>query len=201
MTFSSPWRNPASPRAGRLRPFGIAFACGALLAAQSPAPGPEVGRSGQAGMTELDTDLIAAGAFASAATVAPGDRFALVVDVTPKPGMHVYAPGEHAYRVVRLRVDAPDYLRVHPLSYPPAEQYHYEPLDETVPVYQQPFRLVREVTVPMNEDTAALSAAPGGALVVTGALEYQVCDDEVCYVPATAPLRWKLAWRPLARDR
>lgn len=185
----------------RLRPFGIAFACGVLLAAQSPTPGPEVGRCGQAEMTELDTGLIAARACASAAAVAPGDRFTLVVDVTPKPGMHVYAPGEHAYRVVRLRVDTPDYLRVHPLSYPPAERYHYEPLDETVPVYRQPFRLVQEVTVPISAETAALSAAPGGALVVAGALEYQVCDDEVCYVPATAPLRWELAWRPRTRGR
>ena len=184
-----------------LRPFGIALACGALLAAQSPTPPPEVDRCGPAGKTVLDTGLIAARACASAAAVAPGDRFALVVDVTPKPGMHVYAPGEHAYRVVRLRVDTPGYLRVHPPSYPPAEQYHYEPLDETVPVYQQPFRLVREVTVPVSEETAALSAAPGGALVVAGALEYQVCDDEVCYVPATVPLSWELAWRPRARDR
>ena len=46
---------------------------------------------------------------------------------------------------------------------PPSELYHYEPLDETVPVYQQPFRLVQEVTVPMNEETAALAAAPAAS--------------------------------------
>lgn len=155
---------------------------------------------GAAAGTAIDTRLIAAQAHASDAAVAPGNRFALVVDVTPKPGMHVYAPGDHLYRVVRLRLDAPDYLRVHPLSYPPSESYHYEPLDETVPVYQQPFRLVQEVTVPLSEETAALAAAPGGTLVVEGTLEYQACDDEVCYIPAEAPLRWELAWRPLIRD-
>ncbi len=150
--------------------------------------------------TGMDSRLIAARAYASDAAVAPGNRFALLVDVEPKPDMHVYAPGDHVYRVIRLRVDAPEFLRVHPLSYPPSTLYHYEPLDETVPVYQEPFRLVQEVTVPMNEETAALAAAPGGTLVVEGTLEYQVCDDEVCYIPAEAPLRWELAWRPLIRD-
>ena len=150
--------------------------------------------------TEIDTRLIAARTHASDAAIAPGNRFALVVDVTPKPGMHVYAPGDHLYRVVRLRLDAPDYLRPHPLEYPPSEQYHYEPLDETVPVYQQSFRLVQEVTVPMSEETAALSSVADGKLVIEGTLEYQACDDEVCYIPAEAPLRWELAWRPLVRD-
>ena len=151
--------------------------------------------------TMAETRLIGARAHASDAVVAPGNRFALVVDVEPKPGMHVYAPGDHLYRVVRLRLDAPDYLRVHPLSYPPSEPYHYAPLDETVPVYQQPFRLVQEVTVPMSEETAKLAAAPDGTLVIEGTLEYQACDDEVCYIPAEAPLRWELAWRPLVREQ
>ena len=87
-----------------------------------------------------------------------------------------------------------------PLEYPPSEQYHYDPLDETVPVYQQSFRLVQEVTVPMSEETAALSSVADGKLVIEGTLEYQACDDEVCYIPAEAPLRWELAWRPLVRD-
>ena len=64
---------------------------------------------GGAAETAVDTRLIAARAHASDAAVAPGNRFALVVEVEPKPGMHVYAPGDHLYRVVRLRVDAPDY--------------------------------------------------------------------------------------------
>lgn len=147
-----------------------------------------------------ETGHLAARAFASDTVVAPGNRFSLVVDVTPKPAMHVYAPGDHLYRVVRLRIDAPDFLRVHAPAYPPSELYRYEPLDEIVPVYQRPFRLVQDVTVPMNETTAALAAAPGAVLIVEGALEYQACDDEVCYVPAEIPFTWELAWRPLVLD-
>ncbi|MXY17802.1 MAG: hypothetical protein F4Y57_12620 [Acidobacteria bacterium] len=176
--------------------IALVFAAGAVAAAQAPDELPDGAVEG----TEFDSRLIAGGGYAGDAEVAPGSRLALVVDVTPKPGMHVYAPGDHLYRVVRLRVDAPDFLETHPLSYPQSELYHYEPLDETVPVYQQPFRLVQEVTVPMSEETAALAAAPDGKLVIEGVLEYQACDDEVCYIPAEAPLRWELAWRPQSRD-
>lgn len=188
--------------------IALLLAAAAAPAAQAPgaSPGDRVGpRAGEpidggiAG-TVFDSRLIAARAYASDAGVAPGERLALVVDVTPKPGMHVYAPGDHLYRVVRLRLDAPDFLRAHPLSYPPSELYHYEPLDETVPVYQQPFRLVQEITVPRSEETAALAAAPGGKLLIEGVLQYQACDDEVCYIPAEAPLGWELAWRPPAGE-
>ncbi len=149
---------------------------------------------------EVGTNHLDARAYASDAVVAPGNRFSLVVDVTPKPTMHVYAPGNHLYRVIRLRLDAPEFLRVHELTYPASEMYHYEPLDETVPVYQQPFRLVQEVTIPMSEETAALAARPGATLTVEGALEYQACDDEVCYIPAEVPLTWELEWRGLIRN-
>ena len=172
--------------------IALMFVAGAMPAAQAPGELPD----GAAEGTAFDSRLIAARAYAGDAHVAPGNRLALVVDVTPKPGMHVYAPGDHLYRVVRLRLDSPDFLETHPLSYPPSELYHYEPLDETVPVYQQPFRLVQEITVPSSEETAALAAAPDGKLVIEGVLEYQACDDEVCYIPAEAPLRWELEWRP-----
>ena len=149
---------------------------------------------------QVETNHLGVLAYSSDPIVAPGNRFSLVADITPNPLIHVYAPGDHTYRVVRLRVDAPGFLRSHELSYPPSEMYHYEPLDETVPVYQQPFRLVQEVTIPMSEETAGLASTPGATLTVEGALEYQACDDEVCYIPAEVPLTWELAWRPLVRD-
>ena len=178
----------------------LALAAGALPAAQTSGDLPDVFKDRGVAGTVVEGRLIAVRAYASDAAVTPGDRLALAVDVTPQPGMHVYAPGDHVYRVVRLRLDAPDFLRLHDVSYPPSELYHYEPLDETVPVYQQPFRLVQEITVPRSQETAALAAAPGGKLVIEGVLEYQACDDEVCYIPAQAPLRWELAWRPRVRE-
>ena len=147
-----------------------------------------------------ETDHLEVLAWSTDSVVAPGNRFALVVDVAPKPEMHVYAPGDHDYQVIRLRVDAPEFLQSHEVSYPPSETYHFEPLDETVPVYQASFRLVQDVTIPMSQESADLAAEPGATLTLRGALEYQACDHEVCYVPAEIPLTWELDWRPLIRD-
>ena len=150
--------------------------------------------------TRVTTDHIEALAWATDEVVAPGNRLSFVVDVTPKTDMHVYAPGDHSYRVIRLRLTAPDFLRSHEVSYPASQTYRFEPLDETVPVYEQPFRLVQDVTIPMRRDVDALASEPNATLRVEGVLEYQACDHEVCYLPAEAPLSWELDWRPLVRN-
>ncbi|MCH2349762.1 MAG: peroxiredoxin family protein [Candidatus Poseidoniales archaeon] len=48
--------------------------------------------------TRLTTAHLEALVYATDGTVAPGNRFSLVVDVTPKSNMHVYAPGDHPVR-------------------------------------------------------------------------------------------------------
>ena len=148
----------------------------------------------------IETDHLEALAWATDDVVAPGNRLSLVVDVTPKPDMHVYAPGDHAYRVIRLRTTAPDFLRSHDVTYPPSGMYRFEPLDETVPVYEESFRLVQDVTIPMRPDIAELASEPGATVRVEAVLEYQACDQEVCYLPQAVPLSWDLSWRPLIRD-
>lgn len=145
------------------------------------------------------TDHLEVTAWATDDPVSPGNRFALVVDVAPKTDMHVYAPGDHTYQVIRLRVTAPDFLRSHAVTYPPSSEYHFEPLDETVPVYEAPFRLIQDVTIPMSQDIAALAAEPNATVELEGVLEYQACDHEICYLPVDVPLRWEIGWRPLVR--
>ena len=54
--------------------------------------------------------------------------------------------------------------------------------------------------MPMGREIAGLAAAPGATLTIEGALEYQACDHDVCYVPAEIPVSWEFAWRPLVRD-
>jgi hypothetical protein len=131
-------------------------------------------------------------------TVAPGERLALVVDVTPRSKMHVYAPGKHTYQVVRLNITAQSWLRVHETRYPSAEMYEFKPLKERVEVYSKPFRLVQDVTILATpEIQKSLASMP--ALTLSGVLEYQACDDKLCYTPARAPFSLTLATRPLAR--
>ncbi len=138
----------------------------------------------------------------SAPAIGVGSRFHLALDITPKPGMHVYAPGagDSGYRVIGLALDAPSFLRVLPPEYPESEVYYFEPLDERVPVYQEPFRLVQEVVVEGDQESSA-QIAEIDALTLTGRLDYQACDDRVCYDPASVPLSWTLTVSPLDRRR
>ena len=149
--------------------------------------------------TRLTTDHLEALVYATDGTVAPGNRFSLVVDVIPKDTMHVYAPGDHTYQIISLRLDTPDFIRVHDVTYPASQIYHFEPLDERVEVYEEPFSLVQEVTIPMNREIAGLAAQPDATLTIEGALEYQACDDAVCYTPVELPVSWTFDWRPLVR--
>ena len=149
--------------------------------------------------TQLTTDHLEALVYATDGIVAPGNRFSLVVDVTPKGNMHVYAPGDHTYQVISPRVDTPDFIQTHDVTYPEPQIYHFEPLDERVEVYEQPFTLVQEVTIPMSREIAGLAAQPNATLTIEGALEYQACDDAICYTPVELPLSWTFDWRPLVR--
>ena len=149
---------------------------------------------------KLSTPHLEATAFPSDAEVAVGNRFSIAVDVTPRAGFHVYAPGATGYRVVALAVAEQPGIRVLPIQYPPSETYLFAPLNERVAVYEKPFRLVRDVVV---EGTPQAQAALRGqiALTISGALEYQACDDKVCFNPVALPVVWTLAVRPLVTAR
>jgi hypothetical protein len=81
------------------------------------------------------------------------------------------------------------------MEYPASEIYFFEPLKERVPVYQKPFRLLQEVVVEATPDAQAAWKGKD-ALTVRGVLEYQACDDKICYNPVTVPLSWSLKLRP-----
>lgn len=130
--------------------------------------------------------------------VAPGKRVSLVFDITPRRGMHVYAPGRHAYQVVRFTLDAQPWLRAHAPVYPRSEIFHFKPLDERVEVYQKPFRLVQDVTV-LATPEAQKTLASQSTLKLSGRLEYQACDDKICYTPQTVKLAWTVGLKPLDR--
>ena len=147
----------------------------------------------------LATDHLEAVAYPTDEVVAPGNRFSVVLDVTPKPNMHVYAPGAHSYQVIALRMSPDAGLVVHPMTYPASEIYHFEPLDERVEVYRQPFRLVQDITIPIAPEVRE-RASSGGTLRIEGVFEYQACDDAICYNPVVLPVSWTLRLRPMVTD-
>lgn len=113
-------------------------------------------------------------------------RFTLVAEVTLDPGMHVYAPGiEAPYRAIQLNIQPAKGVTLGKPVFPRSEKLHLAAIDETVPVYQGTFRI--EQAVAINRTAAAQG------IEVNGSLEYQTCDDKICYRPVSVPLSWTLS--------
>jgi hypothetical protein len=119
--------------------------------------------------------------------VAPGKKLSLTFDVAPKRSMHVYAPGKHDYQVIAVKIDPQPWLKVEPTTYPPSEIYFFAALNEKVETYGKPFKLVQPVTV-LDTAAAKKALASGSPLKVSARLEYQACDDKVCYAPQRIPV-------------
>jgi hypothetical protein len=144
----------------------------------------------------VETPHLSLTAAVSDEVVAPGERVSLLFEISPKPGMHVYAPGRHSYQIVRVSLDPQPWLRAHEVTYPASEIYHFKPLDERVEVYQKPFQLVQEVTILA---TTQKLVAEQSELTITGRVEYQACDDKLCYTPQSVPVHWRLPLKSLDR--
>ena len=138
--------------------------------------------------------------YSSDPAIAPGNRFSLILNIKPGPGIHIYAPGTRGYRAIALNLTSQPDIRVLPVQFPPSQTYFFKPLNEHVPVYQKPFTLVREVIL---EGTQQAQAALRGkeSVTLTGTLDYQACDDKQCFNPASVPLSWTVTLRSLIRER
>ena len=141
-------------------------------------------------------------AYPSDPSVTVGTRFSIAIEIVPNPDIHVYAPGaeQMGYRVIGLTMAPVPHVRFEPVEFPASEIYHFEPLDERVPVYQQPFMLLQEVVV---SGAAEVEEALAGldALTLTGTLDYQACNDELCFDPVSVPLSFTLDLDALDRQR
>ena len=141
-------------------------------------------------------------AYPSNSSVTIGSRFSVVVQVEPNPNMHLYAPGadEMGYRVVSLDFEPDVEVRFEPVEFPESEIFHFEPLDERVPVYQRPFTLLQEAVVARTAE-AREALAQRGTLTLSGTFEYQACDDRLCFPPVSLPLSFTLDFEGLDSQR
>jgi len=156
--------------------FSAAFSLS--TAAQAPAP------------VRNDTMHLTINTSISTAEIAPGGKLALSFDIIPKRGMHVYAPGKHDYQVIAVKLDPQPWMKLPPTTYPPSEIYFFKELDEKVETYGKPFTLVQDISV-LNTP-AAKKALAAGPVKLSGRLEYQACDDKVCYAPTKVPVSFAL---------
>jgi hypothetical protein len=114
---------------------------------------------------------------------AAGAKVSLSVDVTPKSGIHVYAPGSADYIPVEMKLDATAGITKGKVVYPKSEMMTFG--GEKVPVFAKAFRLTEDVTL-------AKSVKSGDKITVSGTVSLQACDDKVCYPPENAPVSWTL---------
>jgi len=137
---------------------------------------------------------------ASADVVRMGQHIALAIDVDLNPKMHVYAPGVEGYIPINWTMADSKAAAAAAATYPPSRKLHLPAIKETVPVYQGRFHLVRDITIGSEADVKPLLSAEG-ALTLEGSFRYQACDDRICYVPQTVPLKWTLRFETLDRER
>jgi DsbC/DsbD-like thiol-disulfide interchange protein len=109
-------------------------------------------------------------------------KVTLALDVTPNPGIHVYAPGAKDFTPVSLVLTPRAGVAASKAVYPKADPVPVGGVDDA-PAYRKAFRIEQPVTV---------TAAKGGDVVIAGVLNYQSCDDRVCYPVASLPVTWTI---------
>lgn len=113
-----------------------------------------------------------------------GKKVTLALDVTPKPKMHVYSPGQEGVIAIDLTLEPNPAVTAAKAKYPAGEKLFMPALNETQLVYGKPFRITQDVTVKSSH------AAP---LTIKGTVRYQACDDKICYRPVTVPVEWNVS--------
>ena len=150
--------------------------------------------------TTVSSPQVEITSYVTDSTVASGTHFSIVLDVRPAAGVHVYAPGVTGYKPIALSIQPQAGVIVRDAQYPKPEIYHFKPLNERVQVFQRPFRIVQDVTIDASpQGQAALKGV--STLTVAGVLNYQACDDKICFTPQTVPLSWTVSLRELDRER
>lgn len=150
--------------------------------------------------TKVQGKQMSAVASASNSIVGAGQRIALVLDLTLKPNMHVYAPGVEGYLPIEWKMSESALWTAHEAAYPKPEILFLPAIEEKVPVYKDTFRLTRDITI--GEDTKIRPTLDEeGKFVVEGTLRYQACDDRLCYIPQVLALKWSFEYESFDRER
>ena len=159
-----------------------------------------LGGAGGTSAVRHATDRLEVTTSVSDETISAGTVFSVVVDVKPLKKVHVYAPGVTGYKPIALKIEPVPGLKLRPVRYPPSETYHFRPLNERVPVYQKPFRLVQELNVELSREGQAL-LRDSDKLIIKGSFDYQACDDKVCFPPTSIPVEWTVKVSKLDIER
>lgn len=151
--------------------------------------------AGEAGGVRLEADVppqFEVVVYPSEEVVRGGNQFVVVADFDLYDKVHLYAEGSD-YRAVNIVLDENPLFTSGELRTPEAEIMRLEVIDESVPIYKDTARVSRVVTM-----TGRLQ---GESVDVSGTLEYQTCDDELCYQPSSMPFNFTLEIAQHDRER
>jgi hypothetical protein len=139
----------------------------------------------QALLPKTTVQQITATPSTSSPTVAKGGAVTLWADVTPNKNMHVYATNKQGFTPLSLVVAQQPRIAVGKVTYPPAEQGLTPGIDMmmSIPTYTKPFRVAQAITV-------SPSVKSGDVVTIAGAINYQACDDRLCYPATSLPVTW-----------
>jgi hypothetical protein len=150
----------------------------------SPSPG-------RAAVAVLALSLLAAGArsadgpdirakVAAPASLAPGSKGTVVVEMTLGKGWHVnsHTPSEDFLIPTNVTLAA-SAGSLSAVRYPKDVERRFEFSEKPLRVYEGTVRFEADLTMP---------ADGGGKVTLSGALSYQACNEQQCFAPAKIPL-------------
>ena len=123
-----------------------------------------------------DAGILAARANFASPTIRGAQLNVLTVEVAVGEGVHVNGPEvPGSYIPIQLTIDPNERVTLERVAYPDPEVMHLEVIGEALPVYAKAFRIKAYVKGVRGVD-------PGDA-GTTAKLEFQACNDSVCYPP------------------
>jgi len=131
---------------------------------------------------------------------AVGQQVALILDVKLGNRVHVYAPGVKGYIPIDWEIAWSAGIKAGPAQYPVSKILRLKVIQESVPVYEGEFRLIRDVTIGSDQAVRPLLDAQSD-LTISGTFRYQACDDQECFLPESIPIHWTIHVPPLDRER
>ncbi|HVS87705.1 MAG TPA: redoxin domain-containing protein [Candidatus Acidoferrum sp.] len=134
-------------------------------------------------------------------TVFPGNRVSLVVKVQLTGDVHVYSPGVKGYKPIQLTIEPSPEGELAPVIYPPSRILYLPAIKERVPVFEGTFRIAQDLQMSSSAEFGNSLGKEGKTITIKGKLDYQACDQKICYLPTSVPVQWQLQVLPLDRQR
>ena len=108
--------------------------------------------------------------------------------------MHLYAPGVKGYIPIDWQMADSKAVVAASASCPPSHMLNLPVIKEIVPVYDQNFRITRDIVIGQENEIAPL-IGPDRTLTVEATFKYQACDDKECYLPEIDPAQVDISCR------